>query len=302
MDMASNQKDNNDEGGIQRILEMLKKQIDQYDTMKKNPKSKVELTRDQRIQKLMMEEKHLTAQFEQIKKELKRYERKYEKRLKKKVKLMKMQIAENKQMLEITKQKYFELNTQLAPFKLKKAKKTKTILKVKTIPLKFKQKNIPHSKKIRIKIRNNVKLDKREMHFVNDVNEQSTLKNLVRITPLMEPFRECRIMLQRLTRQQMNKYVDQKRLVQSQIGKRRITRESLQKINENEINTICPNWQIKIPKSVFEESQKENKKYDLNMTSTSKDSSIEFVEIYPNMYHRLYHRAQIGHRGRRWID
>ncbi|KAK1134448.1 hypothetical protein K0M31_007237 [Melipona bicolor] len=271
MDMVSNQKDNNGEGGIQRILEMLKEQIDQYDTTKKNPKSKVELTRDQRIQKLMMEEKHLTAQFEQIKKELKRYERKYEKRLKKKVKLMKMQIAENKQMLEITKQKYFELNTQLAPFKLKKAKKTKTILKVKTISPKFKQKNIPHSKKIRIKIRNNVKLDKREIHFVNDVNEQSALKNLVKITSLMEPFRECRIMLQRLTKQQMNKYVDQKRLVHSQIRKRRITRESLQKINGNEINTICPNWQIKIPKSVFEESQKENKKYDLNMASTSKD-------------------------------
>lgn len=261
--MVSNEKDNNDEGGIQRILEMLKKQIDQYDTTEKNPKSKVELTRDQRIQKLMMEEKHLTVQFEQIKKELKRYERKYEKRLKKKVKLMKMQIAENKQMLEITKQKYSELNMQLTP--LKKVKKKKTVLKLKTIPPKFKQKNIPHSKKIRIKIRNNVKLDKREMHFVNDVNEQSALNNLVKMTSLMEPFRECRIILQRLTKQQINKYVDQKRLVESQIGKRRIIRESLQEINGNEINTICPNWQIKIPKSVFEESQKENKKYDLKI-------------------------------------
>ncbi|KAF3429374.1 hypothetical protein E2986_03190 [Frieseomelitta varia] len=274
MDVVSNQKDNNDEGGIQTILEMLKKQIDRYDTTKENPKSKAELTRVQRIQKLMMEEKHLTTQFEQIKKELKRYERKYEKGLKKKVKFMKMQIAENKQKLEVTKQKYFELNMQLAPFKLKRAKKTKTILKVKTMPPKFKQKNIPHSKKIRIKIKNNVKLDKREMHFVKDVNEQNAFKNL-KVTPLVEPMavniRECKIIVQRLTEEQMNKYVDQKRLDQSQIRNRRITRESSQKINGNEINTILPNWQIKIPKSVFEESQKENKNYDLNMASTSKD-------------------------------
>ncbi|KAK9294281.1 hypothetical protein QLX08_011037 [Tetragonisca angustula] len=275
MDVVSNQKDNNDEDGIQTILEMLKKQIDQYDTTKNNPKSKAELTRVQRIQKLMMEEKHLTAQFEQIKKELKRYERKYEKGLKKKVKLMKMQIAENKQKLEATKQKYFELDMQLVPLKLKRARKTKTILKVKTMPPKFKQKNIPHSKKIRIKIKNNVKLDKREMHFVNDVNEQSAFKNLVKVTSLEEPMavniRECKIIVQRLTEEQMNKHVDQKRLDQSQIRNRRITRESSQKINGNEINTIVPNWQIKIPKSVFEESQKENKNYDLNMASTSKD-------------------------------
>lgn len=267
--MVSNQKDSNDEDGIQTILEILKKQIDQYDTTKKNPKSKAELTRGQRIQKLMMEEKHLTVQFEQIKKELKRYERKYEKGLKKKVKLMKMQISENKQKLEVTKQKYFELDMQLAPLKLKRAKKTKTILKVKTMPPKFKQKNIPHSKKIRIKIKNNVKLDKREMHFVNDVNEQSAFKNLVE--PMAVNIRECRIIVQRLTEEQMNKHVDQKRLDQSQIRKRRITRESSQKINGNEINTILPNWQIKIPKSVFEESQKENKNYDLNVASTSKD-------------------------------
>ena len=278
--MVTNQKDNNNEGQIQTILEMLKEQIDQYDTRKKDLKSKVESRRHQRIQKLIMEEKHLSVQFEQIKKELKRYERKYEKSLKKKVKLMKMQIAENKQKLEVTKQKYFELDTQLVPLKLKIPKKmklnrTKTILKVKTMPPKFKQKNIPHNKKIKIKIKNNVKLDKHEMHFVNDVNGQSAFKNLVKTTPLVEPMavniRECRIMLQRLTEERLNKYLDQKRLDQSQIGKKRITRDSLQKINENEVNTILPNWQIKIPKSVFEESQKENKKYDLNMASTSKD-------------------------------
>lgn len=277
MNAITNVKDDNNEDKIRSIFEMLKKQIDQYDITNEDIKSKEELTRSQRIQKLVMQEKHLSTEFQQIRKEIKRYERKYEKVLKKKVKLMKMQIKEDQDKLKIIKQKYHELDTQIdiTPYKLEKTKKVKPkkrgkIIKVKTMKPKFKQKNVPLIKKIQINIKRNEKLRKREMHFVNNTNRQSTFNDLINIVkPITMNTRECKIMLQRLTEEQMNKYVSRKRLSQ-QNEEKRPARETSQKIKENRISTVYPNWHIKIPKSIFEESQKENDNSDLNVASSSK--------------------------------
>ncbi|OAD58078.1 hypothetical protein WN48_00878 [Eufriesea mexicana] len=276
MNEITNVKDNEDK--IRSVFEMLKKQIDQYDIANEDIKSKEELTRSERIQKLVMQEKHLSTEFAQIRKEIKRYERKYEKVLKKKVKLMKMQIKEDQDKLKIIKQKYHELDTQIdiTPYKMEKTKKAKPKkrskpIKVKTMKPKFKQKNVPLIKKIQINIKRNEKLGKREMHFVNNTNRPNSFTDLINIVkPITMNTRECKIMLQRLTEEQMNKYVSQKRLSQ-QIEQKRTVLDTPQKIKENGTSTVYPNWHIKIPKSIFEESQKESDNSDKNIACSSRN-------------------------------
>ncbi|XP_026298819.1 protein PFC0760c-like isoform X1 [Apis mellifera] len=251
MDIIASVKNNNNEDKIQMIFEMLKQQIDEYNIIsKKNKISRTEL-RKEKIQKLVTEEKHLSTEFQKIKKELKRYEKKYEKALKKKVKLLKIQIEEDRRKLEATKQKYYKLETYVNIAEKIKSKKKSKPLKVKMMLPKFIQKNLPLSKKIKIKIKKNEKLVKI-------------------IKPTMNT-RECKIVLQRLTEEQMNKYISQNRLSQERITKKRITRDSLKKNNENEISTIYPRWHIKIPKSVFQESLLRINNFNLNSTSISKD-------------------------------
>lgn len=275
MDIIASVKNNNNEDKIQMIFEMLKQQIDEYNIIsKKNKISRTEL-RKEKIQKLVTEEKHLSTEFQKIKKELKRYEKKYEKALKKKVKLLKIQIEEDRRKLEATKQKYYKLETYVNIAEKIKSKKKSKPLKVKMMLPKFIQKNLPLSKKIKIKIKKNEKLGRREMHFINDINGQSVSSNLssnlVKIIKPTMNTRECKIVLQRLTEEQMNKYISQNRLSQERITKKRITRDSLKKNNENEISTIYPRWHIKIPKSVFQESLLRINNFNLNSTSISKD-------------------------------
>lgn len=272
MDIITSVKNNNNEDKIQMIFEMLKQQIDEYDIISKEKISRTEL-RKQKIQKLVTEEKHLSTEFQKIKKELKRYEKKYEKALKKKVKLLKIQIEEDRRKLEATKQKFYKLETYVNITEKVKSKKKSKPLKVKMMLPKFIQKNLPLNKKIKIKIKKNEKLGRREMHFINDINGQSVSSNLpsnlVKIIKPTMNTRECKIVLQRLTEEQMNKYINQNRLGQEK--KKRITRDSLKKNNGNEINTICPSWHIKIPKSVFQESLLRINNFNLNSTSISKD-------------------------------
>lgn len=272
MDIIASVKNNNNEDKIQMIFEMLKQQIDEYDIISKEEISRTEL-RKQKIQKLVTEEKHLSTEFQKIKKELKRYEKKYEKALKKKVKLLKIQIEEDRRKLEATKQKYYKLETYVNITEKVKSKKKNKPLKVKMMLPKFIQKNLPLNKKIKIKIKKNEKLGRREMHFINDINGQSVSSNLPsNLVKIIKPpmnTRECKIVLQRLTEEQMNKYISQNRLGQEK--KKRITRDSFKKNNGNEISTICPSWHIKIPKSVFQESLLRINNFNLNSTSISKD-------------------------------
>ncbi|XP_031369432.1 uncharacterized protein LOC116186417 [Apis dorsata] len=267
-------KNNNNEDKIQMIFGMLKQQIDEYDIISKDKISRTAL-RKQKIKKLVTEEKHLSTEFQKIKKELKRYEKKYEKALKKKVKLLKIQIEEDRRKLEATKQKYYKLETYVNIAEKVKSKKKSKPLKVKMMLPKFIQKNLPLSKKIKIKIKKNEKLGRPEMHFINDINGQTVSSNLSsNLLKIIKPTintRECKIVLQRLTEEQMNKYISQNRLGQERITKKRITRDSLKKNNGNEISMICPNWHIKIPKSIFQENLLRINNFNLNSTSISKD-------------------------------
>ncbi|CAL7940096.1 unnamed protein product [Xylocopa violacea] len=277
MDIVTSTKRNSNEDSIQAVLDVLKKQIDQYDLVNKKSKLRSALTRSQRIQKLMMEEKQLSLQFSQIRKEIKHYERKYEKVLKKKVKLMRIQIKEDQNKLEQIKQRYRELDTKVDVEprdveKVKKLKSKKARKPIKVRAIKFRQKHVPLSKKIRIKIKRNEKLGRREMHFISDGNGPDSFTDLVKVVqPMTVNTRECRIMLQRLTEEQMNRYTSKKRLEQQREKQKRITRRSVQKTGVNAVAVVRPNWHIRIPKSVFEESQKEFQNTDLNTVSTSKD-------------------------------
>lgn len=281
MDVVKNTKEDSNEDKIWAVLEILKKRVDQYELEKEDTQSEVELTRNKRIQKLVMEERHLSAQFEKIRKEIKRYERKYEKVLKKKVKIMKSLIKEDQDKLDGIKRQYQELNMNgnvslfaIDSSKKGKSKKIKNTIKVKTMMPKFRQKTMPLSKKIRIKIKRNEKLGRREMHFVNESNGQSNaFMDLVKVVkPMTTNTRECRITLQRLTEEQMNRYFSQKRLGEQQRKRKRSTRELPKVVNENRV-IVKPKWHIKIPKSVLDESQQELQTNDLNIASCSKNAT-----------------------------
>ncbi|XP_076752037.1 uncharacterized protein LOC143424095 [Xylocopa sonorina] len=277
MDIVANAKHSSNEDKIQAVLDVLKEQIDRYDLVNKELKVKSSLTRSQRIRKLTMEEKQLSVQFSQIKKEIKHYEKKYEKVLKKKVKLMRVQVKEGQNKLEQLKQGFCELNKKVdveprdvERTKKMKSKKARKPLKVRT--MKLRQKTIPLSKKIRIKIKRNEKLGRREMHFISDGSGPDSFTDLVKVVqPRAVNTRECRIMLQKLTEEQMSRYVSKKRLEQQREKKKGMIRRSGKKTGENAIAVVRPNWHIRIPKSIFEESQKEFQSTDINMDSTSKD-------------------------------
>ncbi|XP_050586771.1 myb-like protein X, partial [Bombus affinis] len=265
MNIVSSVESNNKDDKIETILNMLRNQVDQCSTVEENKTSEPELTTDQRIQQLVMEEKQLSTQFQKVRKELRYYERKYEKMLKKKVRHMKIQIKEDLKKLKEIKQKYFELYSQLdtESSKLEKAEEKKSedannSLNANTLSSQFKQNDIPLSSKIKISIKKNESSCSSEIHFVHDINGQNAFTNLVEIVkPMALNTRECKIILQKLTEEQISKYMDQKRLGQPQIEYKEIAQDCLQEMNKS---IVYPNWHIKIPRSIFEESQKESRK------------------------------------------
>lgn len=278
MVILANSQDEISGENIRITLNVLKKHINQYDLRDKYINSKTDATRSRRIEELIMEEKHLSQQFHQIRKEIKRYERKYEKILKRKVKLMAVKIKDDLYRLNTLKQKYKELNAQISKTtqekKSEKKENSKRTCKVrrrmKRKLRKFGQKSMPFNKKIKIKIKKNEKLGRREMLFINE-NGQQQLNKYVNIRkPTVSNTRECKIMLERLTTEQMNRIMQQR---WEQQKNKETAVNSLQKSNEtsnekgNETVADKPNWHIKIPKSVFEEIQKEDGSSGLNVTS-----------------------------------
>lgn len=285
MVILAHSQDENSGENIRITLNVLKKRINQYDLRDKYISSKSDATRSRRIEELIMEEKHLSQQFHQIRKEIKRYERKYERILKRKVKLMAIKIKDDLYRLNTLKQKYKELNAQIskntAESNSEKKENSKGTCKVrrriKRKLRKFGQKNVPFNKKIKIRIKKNEKLGRSEMLFINESGQQQLDKYLKIRKPTITNTRECKIMLERLTTEQMNRIMQQR--WEQQKNKETIA-NSLQKSNEtnNEINTEKsneksdeiaadkPNWHIKIPKSVFEEIQKEDGSSGLNVT------------------------------------
>ena len=265
---------------IQIILNVLKKQIDEYTFNEVNMKSLENSMRNRRIEKLTMEAKRLSAQFEKIRKEIRRYEKKYEKALKKKVKHMKLQIQEDTLKLDVLRKRYDDLdgNMTIQPLTMRGARR-----KLRNVenPLGITKQGRVH--KIKIKIKKNDKLGRREMLFVNDENTQQTVTGLVtskeRIRTLKT--RECRIALERLTEEQTRRYIGRKRLGQQDLKKKQIkykkkkqiSRESLKSVGDKQSTKATPNWHIKIPKSVLEESQKVDRNSKTNAVSSGKDST-----------------------------
>ncbi|XP_076683109.1 uncharacterized protein LOC143376525 [Andrena cerasifolii] len=249
---------------IQIILNMLKKQIDEYAFNAENMKSMKKSMRNQRIEKLTMEAKRLSAQFEKIRKEIRRYEKKYEKALKRKVKHMKMQIQEDKLKLDVLRQRYnnLEPNMSFEPLTMKMKEAKRNLRNVEnTLGI--------INKKIKIKIKKNEKLGRREMLFVNDDNAQQTVTGLVtrKEGPRTLNTRECSITLERLTEEQTRRYIGRKRLgyqppknmqikKKKKKKKKQISVKSLKSVDDSRSTETTPNWHIKIPKSVLEESQK----------------------------------------------
>nr|XP_034187734.1 rho GTPase-activating protein gacN-like [Osmia lignaria] len=296
---------------IQITLNVLKNHINEYE-VKKCMISKEDVTRSQRIEELVTKEKRLSQQFHQIRREIRRYERRYEKILKKKVKLMSMQIKDDLYRLNTLKEKYQELNEQLNKSYHETNKETKEhtkkrckVRKIKKGLRMFKQKIVPFSRKIKIKIKQNKKLGRREMLFVNDSNTQQSKQNkklgrremlfdndsntqqskqnkklsrremlFVNDSNTQQSFtkvvnvpksnrlntRECKVVLKKLSEERINKIIGQG---ENQHKNKQTSVNSSQKNNESE-TTDKPNWHIKIPKSVFEEIQKEDRGTVLN--------------------------------------
>lgn len=250
---------------IQITLNVLKNHINKYEVQKCST-SKQDVTRSRRIEDLIMEEKRLSQQFYQIKKEIRRYERRYEKILKKKVKLMSTQIKDDLYRLNTLKEKYNELNEQLNKNETDKEKKehSKKPCKVRRIKKglrTFKQKIVPFSRKIKIKIKQNEKLGRREILFVNDSNTQQSLNKEVNVAKSNGlNTRECKVVLDKLSEERINQIIEQR---ENQQKNKQTSVNSSQRNNESEA-ADKPNWRIKIPKSVFEEIQKEDRGTVLN--------------------------------------
>ena len=270
---------------IQITLNVLKNHINEYE-VKKFMISKEDVTRSQRIEELVTEEKRLSQQFRQIRKQIRRYERRYEKILKKKVKLMSMQIKDDLYRLNTLKEKYQELNEQLNKnyhkTDKKKNKHTKKPCKVRRIKRglrMFKQKIVPFSRKIKIKIKQNRKLGRREMLFVNDSNTQQSFTKVVNVPKSNRlNTRECKVVLKKLSEERINKIIGQGEYQQKN---KQTSVNSSQKNNESE-TTDKPNWHIKIPKSVFEEIQKEDRGTVLNDISPTRTITTQQIQSNGN--------------------
>ncbi|XP_029044847.2 rho GTPase-activating protein gacN-like [Osmia bicornis bicornis] len=270
---------------IQITLNVLKNHINEYE-VKRRMISKEDVTRSQRIEELVTEEKRLSQQFRQIRKQIRRYERRYEKILKKKVKLMSMQIKDDMYRLNTLKEKYQELNEQLNKnyhkTDEKKKKHTKKPCKVRRIKRglrMFKQKIVPFSRKIKIKIKQNKKLGRREMLFVNDSNTQQSFTKVVNV-PKSNCLntRECKVVLKKLSEERINKIIGQG---ENQQKNKQTSVNSSEKNNESEA-TDKPNWHIKIPKSVFEEIQKEDRGTVLNDISPTRNITTQQMQSNGN--------------------
>ncbi|XP_076238183.1 uncharacterized protein LOC143181570 [Calliopsis andreniformis] len=282
MDIATTAEKDDNINKIQIILSMLKKQIDQYGFREDNTKSKTDLMRGQRIKKLTMEAKDLLNQYHKIKKEIHHYEKKLEKTLKKTVKHMKIQVVEDQMKLESLKEQYTEATHQADAEKGGPKKKTRLYLKsgnnnritrLRPRPM-FMQRMTSHNKKIKIKIKTNKKLGRREITFVND-DQQSITKLVKNVEPTKAlNTRECKITLQKLTEEQTRRYIGQKqkRMVKTRRKQKQTSNESSQRANRKQSRQE-PNWHIKIPRSVLEESQKESSSSELNVSSIMEDTT-----------------------------
>lgn len=283
-----------------------------------------------KIKMLTIRKKRLSTQHEEIKKELQYFEHLYEKALTKMVENKKTEIEQDKKKLEDLKEKCKMLDVQVdvLPLNVQDAKtekskslyvtvrddllslnvqdvktkkpkrrsivmvqnkKKKTLFKGKNTSIKdkikikikentklkkrnlariLKEKNTRVNDKIQIKIERNKTSGKREMFFVNDSNARRTFSNLVQKKENNPSnIRECSITLKKLTEEQAKLYITEKKLIEQK--NRQISQESSSQNNKTKLPTTKPNWNIRIPRSVLDESQKEIQNFKLNLSDNT---------------------------------
>ncbi|XP_076288602.1 uncharacterized protein LOC143213035 [Lasioglossum baleicum] len=293
MESPTQEKDEQDMEKIYVDLEQLKKRINHFiytvegDNAGEPKKIKTLTTKTQR----------LLVQHKQVKEELQRYENEYRKALMKNAKILKRTLKRDERKLEDLKEKCKTQGVQVEVAMLKmnrndkEPKKTrrpieersdKRVIKGKYSTIKdkikikmrtknkpagrniFKQKSTRRSDNIKIQIQKNKETGERELFFFNSSNAKERFSNLMQQKEVKSNnFRECRIMLQKLTEEQAKKYTDKKNPEQ-----RKVPRKSQESLPDNSIRKssgVEPNWQIRIPKAVLEESQSDLQK----MSNTS---------------------------------
>ncbi|XP_031846582.1 uncharacterized protein LOC116433050 [Nomia melanderi] len=133
----------------------------------------------------------------------------------------------------------------------------------------LKEKNTRINDKIKIQIQRNKKSGSRELFFLNDGNTRQAFSNLVQKKENNPSnIRECSITLNKLTEEQAKLYTTEKKLIE-QRKNQQISQESSSQNNKTKSPATKPNWHIRIPRAVFEESQQEIQNFKLNVSDNA---------------------------------
>ncbi|XP_078039843.1 uncharacterized protein LOC144471559 [Augochlora pura] len=278
-------KRNKDIDQIYGNLKQLKQQINDFIYMVEG--KNVEKPKHRKIQVLTKKTKHLLNQHKELKRELRYYENIYKKALVKNVRSLKSEIKENQIKLRNLKEKCRKTDVQIEfpPLKIQDrrtedSKKSTTIvqntergtvlrdlnskpvrnklIKITTQTEQISRKNfkkkrrtINNNNNIKIQVKKN-KIGKRELFFFKANKTTRSLSDLIKKKGnQISSFRECRITLQKLTEEQVRQYTTERKLIEQQQNQ-----ELSPKTNQSKSSNANLNWQIRIPKSVLEESQK----------------------------------------------
>lgn len=272
-----------DEADMDKIyveLEQLKKRIDRFICTVERDSG--EEPRRKKIKTLTTKTKRLLMQHKVVKEELEYYENVYRKALGKNAKSLKRELRRDQRKLEDLKEKcrtqgvqvevaVLEMNHKKQPEKRKRTNgsvfkgvnpkikdKIKIQMRTKNKPAGrniFKQKNPRLGDNIKIQIQKNNDTGRRELVFFNSGKAKQRFSNLVQKNEATSSnFRECRIMLQKLTEEQARRYIGEKKSPEN--GKRKSADDK-------------SDWQIRIPREVLEESQNEAQIAELNTSESS---------------------------------
>lgn len=274
--------------GIEKIhvdLEKLKKRINQFIFTVEGENAGE--TRHKTIKTLTTKTKRLLMQHKQVQEELQRYETEYRKALLKKAKILKKTLKQDKKKLEELKEKCRSDGVQVEDamlnrfhkerngpiVKLTEGKKYPTIkdkikirMRMKPKPAGrniFKQKNPRRSDNIKIHIQKNMETGQRQLVFFKTSKAKERFSNLVQQKEVKsDKFRECRILLQKLTDEQAKKYTDKKK------PEPRKSPGFSPGNAERRSSGVKPDWHIRIPRIILEESESEQQKINPNTPDT----------------------------------
>ncbi|XP_076656300.1 uncharacterized protein LOC143360963 [Halictus rubicundus] len=300
MDPPTQEKDEMDMDKIYVDLEKLKKQINDFIYTVEGENT--EEPKRKKIKTLTTKTKRLLLQHKEIKEELQYYESMYRKALIKNAKRLKREMKRDKLKLNDLKEKCrtqdVHVEVTLMKMKHKEADKTgrpsltersiakgtffkgtsptiKDKLKIKMKTSKkpavrkiFKQKSTRLSDNIKIQIQKNKETGQRELFFFNPNKTKERFSDLVQRKEIKpNNFRECRIMLQKLTEEQTRQYTGEKKS-EPRKNPQKSPGSSPQNRKSKSLSAKS-NWRIRIPKAVLEESQSEEQNFKLNTSDNA---------------------------------